>query len=117
MVMAKNGGKIERGVKMGEQRSAARGLPFQCRAEPVRIDGEQHQILLAREIFCQRGFELVRGRQMDEPVAEIVGRARELPLAPGRLEGRFGHDFIDGVGHGWRRLAASLCPQQWHRAR
>ena len=93
-------GKIERRVKMRKQRAAARRLPFQLGPETLRIDGEQHETGLAGEMLGQRAFELMGGGEMDEAVADIVGRAFETPFAPRPFVGGFGQDFIDGLGHG-----------------
>ena len=71
--------KIERRVKMREQRAAARSLPFQVRPKPFRIDREQHKPGLAREMAGERALKLMGGGEMDEAVAEIVGGAGEAP--------------------------------------
>jgi hypothetical protein len=107
-------GKVERGIKMGKERAAARSLPFQVSAKPLGIDGNEDEILLPLEMRRQRAGKLVLGGKMDEAVAEIVGRPRKTPVSLGLLKGGLGQDFIDGLCHGFRpgTVAASSSPNK-----
>ena len=53
-------GEIEIAIKMGKQRPAARGLPFQFVAEQGGIDADEQQIALAGEM-PGRGLGRLRG--------------------------------------------------------
>jgi hypothetical protein len=84
-------------VQMGEQRAAARRLPFQLVAERVGIDRDQRQVALAGEPF-RRGLRgLLRGREVDEPVRPVDGRAAIAALALRLAPFGGGADFVDRV--------------------
>jgi hypothetical protein len=42
--------RIEITVQMRKQRAAARGLPFECAAEFILIDGNQQQVMLSGDL-------------------------------------------------------------------
>ena len=65
----------KRAIEMREQVTAAGRLPFEGLAQPLRIDGDEQQILLPGVIFGEGARDLVSRRQMDEAIAEIVARA------------------------------------------
>ena len=48
----------------------------------------------------KRSGKLMAGREMDEAVAGIVGRAVETPRSPRRFESGLAQDFIDRLCHG-----------------
>jgi hypothetical protein len=81
-------GKIEWRIKMREQRTASRSLPFQGRPKPSRIERDDNQPLLPGEMRGERPRELMAGREMDEAVASIVGGAVEAPRDPRLFESR-----------------------------
>src|SRR5215831_4129226 len=66
-----HGGDIERAVEMWKQRAAARGLPFERRAEALGVDVQQQEIALAGEMLRRGLGHLMRGREMNEAVFEI----------------------------------------------
>ena len=75
----------ERPVKVGKQRTAARGFPLQRRAEGFGVDGQQDQPILAGAVLGGRGLDLGGGGKVDETVGPVLGGAR---IAPAGL--RFG---------------------------
>ncbi len=92
---------------MRKQRAAARGLPFQGRAEAVGGEGDQQQVGLPGEMLRGGLADLTGGGEVDEAVGEIDRRAGEdacrLCCAPGRLR----NDLVD-AHHGCSRMAASM---------
>ena len=71
-------------VEMGKERAAARRLPAQVRAERLRVDRDQRQIVPAGEPFRRRLRRLRGGRKMDVAVGAIDSprRRRRRPLRP-----------------------------------
>ena len=60
---------------MREHRPPARGFPFQRRAQPVGLAGDQHKIAEITEIFRSGFGQLRRGRKMDVAIGQINRRA------------------------------------------
>ena len=94
-----HGAESERRVEMRKKIAAARGLPFQCRTQPLGIEREQHKPVPPREMLGQSAFELMRGGKVNKAVAEIVDGAREMSLAFSLAEGGRGQNLIDGIRH------------------
>src|SRR5689334_8784162 len=68
---------VERGVKMREQRAAARRLPLQNAAECVALDRDENKVRLAGEML-RRGFlDLLGGGEMDVAVLQVDRCAAE----------------------------------------
>src|SRR3989344_2504530 len=87
------------GVDMREERAAARRFPADSVAEAGEVHLGDHQTGLAREIFGDRLFELLGGRQVDIAVGDIHRGAAEHAFAfeVGPLLG--GQD-LEGGGRG-----------------
>jgi len=87
-----------------EEGVVAGGLPAQA-GQPGRVHRQQHQVGLAREVLAGGADELTGGREVDEPVAPVVGRSVEAPGVLGGLPVGGGQDLVDRVGvvgHGVR---------------
>src|SRR5689334_18442890 len=84
---------------MREALPAARDLPFERGSELFRIDCDEHEIALPREMLRRRLLGLRRGREMDEAVADIDTGALEDAFALGRLPIGSGEDFVDELSH------------------
>src|SRR5437868_239250 len=69
--------KRERAVEMGEQRAAARGLPFERRPERSRLDRDQEEVGLAGKMLGRGLNDLIGGGKMDVAVAAVDRRAAE----------------------------------------
>ena len=61
------------GVEVREEFAAARWFPSQRTRRAPRLELDQHEIVLAPEMFAECARELVVLRQMDEAVAPVVG--------------------------------------------
>ena len=85
---------------MREQRAAARRLPAQRLPKPIRIERNEDEPLLPGEMRGERSRKLMAGREMDEAIAGVVGRAVETSRSPRLLEGGLAQDFIDRLCHG-----------------
>ena len=111
-----HGVERQRAIEMRKQRTAARGLPPQGRAERPGVDRDQHQVGGAGEMLGGGLGDLRRGGEMDEAVARIDRGAAKAPLALGLAPQRGGADFIDRGPHGslfgrnGRRPAVLSCP-------
>jgi hypothetical protein len=75
--------QIEFAIQMRKQRAATRRLPFQFVAEGSRVNGNQHQVTLTREMFCRRFSRLIGGGEMDKTVTAIDRRTAVHPCALG----------------------------------
>ena len=62
---------------MREQIAAARHFPAESVPERLGIDGEQDEIMLAGKVLGQRARDLIAAREMNETVANVIGRAIE----------------------------------------
>ena len=58
---------------MGEERVAARDLPFQIIAQGVRFNSQQEQVILPREVFRGRFSRLGRSREMHIAICHVDG--------------------------------------------
>src|SRR5437868_3907078 len=80
--------EIEFAIEMRKQFAVARRLKAQRVAERIDIHRDQEQPGLAREMFSRGLADLGGGREMNKPVAGIIGAAAKnalpLGLAPGR---------------------------------
>ena len=82
---------------MREEGVVARPLPAQI-GEARRVNSQQHQAGLAREVFARGANDLLDVREVDEPVPPVIGRPLEAPGPLGRLPVRRGQDLVDQVG-------------------
>lgn len=98
------GNRVERQrrVEMRKEVAAARGLIAQRIeriAEFCRIDRDQQQIVLSGEMFFRGLTRLSAGREMNESVGEIDGRALETAFDFGLMPELRGSDFVEEI-HG-----------------
>src|SRR5579859_5501438 len=80
---------------MREEIAAAGGLPLQRLAEVIGLDLQHHQVRLARKVPPRGFLRLGGGREVDEAVGEVQGRALEQPGLVWRRPGRARQDLID----------------------
>src|SRR5882724_5541873 len=92
---AKHGFQLKIAVEMREQCTTARWLPFQPDAERACIDGDENEIALAGKPLARRFGGLLGGREMDEAVAMVDGRAAIDASVLGLMPFGRRADFID----------------------
>ncbi len=81
------------GIKMRKQVPAPRRLPFQVRAESVRIKGCKQQAVLTGEMLGRRFTRLIRRGEMDIAVGQIHRGALEDAKRNSFLPEVFGHNL------------------------
>jgi hypothetical protein len=83
-----HGTKRQRGMKVREQRAAARRLPSERGSQDARIDSDEQQIPLPGKVSRSGLRDLIGRREVDEAVRQVDGGAREhaavLRFAPQR---------------------------------
>lgn len=62
-------------IEMGKERATARGFPFERIPEPVGLETEEKEAVLACEMLGGGFFNLLGSGEMDEPVGDIDRRA------------------------------------------
>src|SRR5262249_13121622 len=82
-------------VEMREEIAPAGGLPLQRVAEIDRVELHEHQVALPREVSAQGLLELDTGREVDEPVAQVHGRAAVGACGGGLAPLLGGTDLVD----------------------
>jgi len=82
---------------MREEGVVARPLPAQI-GEARRVNGQQHQVGLAREVLARRADDLPAVGEVNKPVPPVIGRPIETPRPLRRLPVRRGQDLVDQVG-------------------
>jgi len=70
-----NPGAIERATQVREERAAARRLPAQGCSKGLGFRGQNHQVILAREMPAGRLGQLLAGGEMDESIPAISSRS------------------------------------------
>ena len=98
---------------MGEERVAARDLPFQIIAQGIRFNGQQEQVILPCEVFRGRFCRLGRSREMDITICHIDGgtgcfafRAQGGPFV-GSENFEYQHGEGDAFAGGYRQEGPS----------
>ena len=98
---------------MGEERVAARDLPFQIIAQGIRFNGQQEQVILPCEVFRGRFCRLGRSREMDITICHIDGgtggfalRAQGGPFV-GSENFEYQHGKGDAFAGGYRQEGPS----------
>src|SRR6476469_5516524 len=99
---------MKRAIEMRKQVSAARCLPAESLTKLVRIYGQEDQTLAPHEVGGQSPGHLVGCREMDEPVAEIVGGLLEASIGFRLSESNLVADVVDRLAHAWATLARGL---------
>src|SRR5262249_19563226 len=97
--------KHERAVEMRKCIAPARHLPFQRACELRHLHGHKLWVRRGAEIFVERRPYLMRGREMQKPVAHVVGRSREGFRAAKLLPFAGSKQLIDVTRH----LIAAFC--------
>src|SRR5258706_2289781 len=90
-----NEAQRELGIEVGEFVSAPRDIPSQGFAERGGLNGNEQEALLGREVLVAGCAQLMRGGEVDEAVAQIIGRAREDARLRGLVPFLPPHDLED----------------------